>query len=385
MAQGGTDISAPPSFYRPELDALRFFAFLVVFVHHQPHLAPEGAQGALAWLGSAQSAGKFGVSLFFVLSSYLITELLLRELRAFGALDVKAFLVRRTLRIWPLYFFVLLVAQPLVHLLNPEDAMLGSQRLAFLAFLGNWVCIFLWMPHSFVNVLWSVSVEEQFYLVWPFLLRKARSLVPLALGCLALAWLTRVVLVLRGAPEYDTWLNSFVHLDSIALGALCSVWLPRSGQRRLSGVTAGLGFLAGWLIWVAAEHWLDTFGPTSLALYPLVSVGAVMMLLSVTLYPWRKVPSQLLYLGRISYGLYVFHTLGIGIVWKLMALRSSRLQAVVGPFDRNFEWLVYAVASLALTVLLAGASYRWLEAPFLTWKRRFARIRSGAGEAAVAV
>lgn len=369
-------MSKPQPFYRPELDGLRFFAFLFVFFCHQPRLIPEGATGVLAWVASAQEAGKFGVNLFFVLSSYLITELLLREMRAFENLDVKAFLVRRALRIWPLYFFALCLLQPLVHLVDPTDDMLWSQRLAFLAFLGNWACIFIWMPHSFVNILWSVSVEEQFYIVWPFLIRKTRSLVPLALGCLALAWLTRIVLVLLKAPEMAFWVNSFVQLDSIALGALSCVWLSRNGHLRISGRIAGSVFLGGWLLWVGCQHWLASYGPGSLLLYPLVAFGAVMMLAAAVLYPWGRIPSPLIYLGRISYGLYVFHTLAIGILWRLMALRSHRLQEVVGPIDRHLEWTVYAFASLALTMLMAGVSYRWLESPFLALKKRFTRIPS---------
>jgi peptidoglycan/LPS O-acetylase OafA/YrhL len=112
------------AFYRPELDALRFFAFLYVFISHAFSLAPDhyisaglSAEAAL-WLARAVAVGGFGVGLFFVLSSYLITELLIREYNRTGKLDVRSFYIRRALRIWPLYFFFLI----LVYLAIPQNS-----------------------------------------------------------------------------------------------------------------------------------------------------------------------------------------------------------------------------------------------------------------------
>src|SRR5579859_4496379 len=100
-------LSAKPSFYRPELDVLRFFAFLAVFVYHTlyvplDHLVGRGVPTWFAQLQvSISRAGAYGVDLFFALSAYVITELLLREKAHRGTLDVKAFYIRRILRIWP--------------------------------------------------------------------------------------------------------------------------------------------------------------------------------------------------------------------------------------------------------------------------------------------
>ena len=104
----GLESSAPKTFYRPELDGLRFFAFLAVYVNHTVIFGVTGHhQSVPDWvahgMGVLGTAGSFGVDLFYVLSSYLTTELLLRERRVRGALDVRAFYVRRVLRIWPLY------------------------------------------------------------------------------------------------------------------------------------------------------------------------------------------------------------------------------------------------------------------------------------------
>lgn len=127
------DAVSPPaprrrSFYRPELDILRFFAFLAVFLYHFTRpvelYVQHGIPRVIAALGNGLiQGGVFGVDLFFVLSAYLITELLLREKDECGSLDVRGFYLRRILRIWPLYFFYIGVApdpdlqpQPRVHL-----------------------------------------------------------------------------------------------------------------------------------------------------------------------------------------------------------------------------------------------------------------------------
>src|SRR5947207_1159181 len=96
-----------PRFYRPELDGLRFFAFLAVYINHTLLLDPARGELWKRALGSIGTAGAFGVDLFFALSAYLITELLLREQKARGRIDVPAFYLRRMLRIWPLYFVFL--------------------------------------------------------------------------------------------------------------------------------------------------------------------------------------------------------------------------------------------------------------------------------------
>jgi len=105
-----------PSFYRPELDVLRFFAFLAVYVchavsHRLNYFAGDYVSSSvyLPWITVAR-AGSYGVDLFFVLSAYLITELLIREKKECGALDVRSFYIRRILRIWPLYFFFIAIA-----------------------------------------------------------------------------------------------------------------------------------------------------------------------------------------------------------------------------------------------------------------------------------
>ncbi len=152
----------PTRFHRPELDVLRFGAFLLVFLHHAlPHDTasyvglPHFAAQTLAAIGRA---GALGVDLFFALSSYLITELLLREHRATTRIDVRAFYVRRILRIWPLYFLALIILAPLMRLIDPGDSMPATYTAAFALLAGNWACAFGGYPASSFALLWSVSI-----------------------------------------------------------------------------------------------------------------------------------------------------------------------------------------------------------------------------------
>jgi peptidoglycan/LPS O-acetylase OafA/YrhL len=194
---------APPArterFYRPELDALRFFAFLGVFVFHAAPRTMDfyNAAGYPHWLSNvlipAFGAGAYGVDLFFALSAYLITSLLLRERAATGAVDLRGFYLRRILRIWPLYLcfvaFAAVAAKVLPWQNLPMRYVVGYSLLA-----GNWVYAFYGLPASFATPLWTVSIEEQFYLAWPLALRKAslRIMATMAVALLVIANAWRV-------------------------------------------------------------------------------------------------------------------------------------------------------------------------------------------------
>ncbi len=195
------------AFYRPELDVLRFGAFLLVFLSHafgRIHLISYG--------------GGYGVDVFFALSSYLITTLLLAEKERTGTIRAKDFYIRRGLRIWPLYFVFLLLIVPLSHFALHDH--LNRKYLALFAIgLGNWACVFWGFPSSIAAPLWSVSVEEQFYGVWPFVAKRFFRHIPaLACALLLVANASRVWLVTHGASHTAVWCNTLARLDPIAGG-----------------------------------------------------------------------------------------------------------------------------------------------------------------------
>ena len=373
-------VATPPAraerFYRPELDALRFFAFLGVFIFHAAPRSMEfySVAGYPHWLSSLLisifGAGAYGVDLFFALSAYLITSLLLRERAATGALDLRGFYVRRILRIWPLYLaFVAFAAifaalVPGQHL--PMKYVVGYSLLA-----GNWVYAFYGLPASFATPLWTVSIEEQFYLAWPLALRKssARTMAAMAFGLLIIANAWRVWLAATAAPAERIEYNTFTRLDPIALGILIALFghkLP--SLTRLWRVALLAGGVATWIAVFAftVTGKAPTVTTWRMALgHPFTALASVAVLLSVlgSQNSFLRNPT-LLYLGKISYGLYVLHEFA-----HFCAMRLAPASTPIGVVGQS-------VVGLALTVVLAAASYRWLESPFLRLKERFAHVQS---------
>jgi peptidoglycan/LPS O-acetylase OafA/YrhL len=336
-------------YYRPELDILRFFAFLLVFLSH----AVAGTAPPL--LVAVAAGGAFGVDLFFALSSFLITTLLLREQQAGGTIDVASFYLRRILRIWPLYFAFLLIVVPLVRYVLPDDNMPLKYAVAFALLAGNWACVLWGYPHTVAGPLWSVSIEEQFYLSWPLILsRWIRHLAAVAITLLAVSFITRFWLVFHGAIHPQIWCNTLARLDPIACGTLLAVYADRKDIALSRGVRIAL-LLFGFAVLTAAGRYGDFVGIRALITFPVIAVACVALILGTL---GMQIPSRhssiaraLTYLGRISYGLYVFHLLFIYLFGG-------------------------ALAALLATIAVAAASYHFFERPFLRLKARFARIAS---------
>jgi peptidoglycan/LPS O-acetylase OafA/YrhL len=359
-------------YYRPELDVLRFFAFFMVFLSHvvpgdlaffaEAHIPSRVADLII----SMSAGGAFGVDLFFTLSSFLITTLLLREKEAYGEINVASFYVRRTLRIWPLYFVFLLIIAPAVQYIVPDESMSLKYILAFALLAGNWACVFWGYPHSVSAPLWSVSIEEQFYLSWPLILRRwADHLVIVALALLVVSCITRVYLTVQGAVHPQIWCNSLARLDPFACGALLAVYTQRKSialSPRLRIILLCFAFA----VLTAVGHYEDFSGTKSLITYPAVTIACIALIVSILgmqMKPGTLLVRTFSYLGRISYGLYVFH-------W--MFIVSLGVPLAHEPFAR----LSRAMAALIVTIATAAGSYHFMEKPFLQWKEKFARIKS---------
>ena len=369
-------------FYRPELDSLRFFAFLGVFVFHVVPNEPQFYQthqllppAVIPLICAVSSAGAYGVDLFFALSAYLITTLLIREEEVRGTIDTQAFYVRRILRIWPLYFFFIAVAA-LVPLWDRTQHLSWPYVAGYLLLSGNWLYVLLGLPHSVAGPLWSVSIEEQFYLVWPLALRylSRRQLKFVVIGLLVLANLVRAYLVfshsLGAAVEY----NTFARIDPIALGILVAYFLG-SGAPSLSLFSRFALAVASLVVWCLVAAFTTLNAQTEVAPVmgtllgrPLVALGAAGLLIAALGAPAvgarALTNSWLTYLGRISYGLYVYHAVGLLVAWHLFRGNSVKVYAA------------YALTGFGLTVCFSAISYRWLESPFLKMKERFAVVHS---------
>jgi peptidoglycan/LPS O-acetylase OafA/YrhL len=381
QTEAGAAAGAKSRYYRPELDALRFFAFLSVFLFHGLG-GTEFTHSAGAHLSSLakpvfKESCRFGLSLFFFLSSYLITTLLRLEKEKTGTIHLQKFYLRRLLRIWPLYFaYILLVC--LLHNLAPGFAIHPLQIGLMLIFSGNWYYVWFGFPLSVLDHLWSISVEEQFYLLFPsaFLRASPRLLRQGSLFLCGLALVVTFVLLLHGTPAYLLWTNSFVEALFFGAGAYFASRHGLKQQKKhtasaLLSIFAGLGmWLASGAMWVSAETFLvrpfpQPFSHAALGtgVYLVVAVGCALILRGFLHLPLVFLPRPLIYLGKISYGLYVFH---------MIMLALSRV-LVVRMIHIPGEELLLA---LLITIGVATLSYEYFEKPFLRLKKRFEVVRT---------
>lgn len=342
------------------LDGLRFLCITLVIWHHTPiwtELSPIFF-----------SRGHTGVDFFFVLSGFLITTLLLREDDRTGTINLKGFYWRRILRIVPIYFLVVIVAAAYEILVRGETFALNLLPYYFL-FLSNFIAV----EHiGFLDPTWSLSVEEQFYLVWPALLLflPRRWLVP-ALVVL-ISWNVAVALDvfdLIGITALEVGLLSFgirgPTYAPILMGALIAVLLHhRSGFALLSGLTRAK--LAPWALLIGLGLAYALL-PDILRGWPNLVVHTLMCLMLTSLVvredngmagllQWRPIAR----VGQISYGMYLYHLFALALV--------SKAFSVAGVF--HFGWWGVLVAYFCVTIVISEISFRTFEAYFMGLRKR---------------
>jgi len=376
------------------LDGVRGIAILVVVLHNLTLEDLAAPNAPLRLLRVLTAVGWSGVTLFFALSGYLITSILLRTRER--PRYFRNFFARRVLRILPLYY----VALVLVLVLAPRVLTLPGwfldetkHQIWFWFYLSNWV-LPLGLGIGVLNHFWSLAVEEQFYLAWPFVVRyvTARRLAMLCVGLAVLALASRVAIRATGfvsAVANYSWTTS--RIDGLALGALVAVLadnpravavIERWRGRLLVAVAVAVLGLAGASGGFGRHHPLvDTIG------YSVLAVGAALLVSLAVRANARKSGvaygifsnAGLRWLGRYSYGIYVFH----GIL------------CLIGPAYVPEKWMHptktlpylavaygYIAIMATISLALAYASFHLMEKRFLAMKRWFAP--DGGGAAAVA-
>src|ERR1700677_3780563 len=360
-------------FYRPGLDILRALAFFLVFIAHGlvSHLDKQ------TQIGGIGRAGEFGVCIFFFLSSYLITELLLREKRDTGTILIPAFYVRRILRIWPLYF-AMIAASCLYGLFVPAHAVSIAWTISLLLLVTNWYTAGHGYPPGFLFPLWSISLEEQFYLLWPWLVKYLSNGGLLAIASLLLgaAYLTLALLLgQKQTADPAIWANSLVQFQFFALGTMAAIWLRGRVPHLAKPLRWGL-FFAGLLAMRAAQAAVFAHDP-SLAhdfahiapRFLVALVGCLCLFFSLLPLTAGRVQKPFIYLGKISYGLYVYHVPWLGAARHILELFAGNLS----PLASQLCTMAIALPGAIVTGML---SYHYLESPFLRFKKRYTMVRS---------
>lgn len=374
--------------YRPELDAVRFCAFLLVFFSH---ILPRGVDQwdialcarlkpfQLHLLTAVGDSCGMGLCLFFALSAYLITTLLLQEREIAGQISIPRFYIRRVLRIWPLYLFGLAIGLTL-SIIHHASNYVGF--VWFLFFAGN---IYDLIFHGLANpmdILWSISVEEQFYLVWPMAMRwlSKRVLIAAALLFVIAANITLFVLGNRHVEtDLSVWQNTFVQFEMFAVGILLALWKRTFNCNALLGTVLITAAPLLWYLACFAFHAKQmpseghaVSGPTLMGGYALIALGCGCILSGFCFLGPSRMPRWAVDLGRISYGLYVFHTLALvatqHAIWLLVGRTGLRAYLIT--------FFLEIPITLAITIAAAKLSYRFLEKPFLRLKTRFETVHS---------
>lgn len=371
-------------FYLPQLDGLRFLAFLLVFIHHYPSAGALFNPSSIPyWLAEKfHLFGWIGVDIFLCLSSFLLTSLLIMEHRRTGSLSIKQFFIRRALRIWPLYYLIIFLAFavfPFLKFLTPafhtEAYHLALQHHLFplTIFLGNFSYAYFTQSLTLpIAPLWTVSLEEQFYIFWPIflfiLLPRNKKWFFIALGGLVLLSVGVRYYILANAIPYPTiWVFSLGRLDPFALGALVSyIYLnPKFKPRPFLALCLALALFgllmrsSGFGVNNSAWHLLVADLAGSLLIYAAVYSQRFGKMLALKPLPW---------LGKISFGLYIFHDMVISALHG-QALANWHMQSI-------YTWLIAFTLTFLITVLCATFSYYGFEKHFLKLKTRYTVIAS---------
>jgi len=355
--------------YFPELDGLRFFAFLLVFIHHHSLFAK------IPYLSILNTNGWIGVDLFFALSAFLFTKLLIAEYNKTKTISFKKFYIRRIFRIWPIYFLFIGFSVALYFFIKGSiENSIGIRIIGLFTFSDNiMTAIYGYNPMPYVAHLWTITYEEQFYIFIPIIiLLLVRSSVKTKLISLISVFILfnviRFALIANKVPHPAIWVLPITHFESIVLGIAIGFGGFDILLKRIKPLLVGLiGIIFFVLLCFLPNinnisNWLNVS-------YSFVGISTSMVLFSVSNSNClKKIFSRELFvfLGKRSYGLYLYHLLGNGVaayIIKHITILPSNLLA-------SFLY------SLTFTIIVSIISYKIVETPFLKWKKKFEVIIS---------
>lgn len=368
-----------PSIYFPSLNGIRALAALSVMVYHIEQVKYRNEVYNFFEFGFVSKLGSLGVTLFFVLSGFLITYLLYRERESSSTVNIKYFYVRRILRIWPLYFFIILVS--LGYNLWQDDwnyhyDFFVTRLTLFTFFLSN-VCFLLYSHGGFPSQLWSVSSEEQFYLIWPHLIRyrffdKVKNLIILVVLISTLRGILYYLdayydFSFKGIDLYNLgWrFLTLFRVDCMAVGAI-GAFVLFNQQRYTKLLTLiysknlQVANIICLVVVLSIESNIDIFTNTiTAALFAIIIVNAAANSRSII----NLENSVFNSLGKISYGIYVYHPLIVTMISNYFLQK--------GWFMTPVSYVLHSMGIFIVTIIISYLSYVLLESPFLKLKFKY--------------
>lgn len=341
--------------YHKELDGIRAIAvFMVIFFHFffELNLPP--------FLTKIANFGRTGVSLFFVLSGFLITRILIATKDSPNYFS--SFYIRRSLRIFPLYYFFLALIFIILPLISGKPFAPFNLQIYNWTYLQNFALAFRW-PNVSPRHLWSLSVEEHFYLFWPLLiyLLSIRKIVFASVLIVAMAFVVKYFMIKH---DYIPYYFTFARIDELAMGAILAVLEIKNklndknaNNFLLISVILAIPTIALLAIFTDMDNVIIQIVKYNLLVFTfLCFVGYVISLREANWVKRFLGTKPMVFSGKISYGLYMYHPLCIAAIWSVFPKMNLAL---------NF------VLAVGFTFLVASASYYLIELNFLKLKRFF--------------
>ncbi|MDQ6812825.1 MAG: acyltransferase [Bacteroidota bacterium] len=377
-------VKTKTDFYLPNLNSLRAIAAIMVVISHIEQ------RSRAVWGGRLQLhlVGRVGVVVFFTLSGFLITYLLLKEKELTQHIAFKKFYLRRALRIWPLYFFLLLFIYVIVQSVFPQLSALTLRQTRVssiclnLLFLTN-ITFILKLTPFIITPVWSIGIEEQFYLFWPWIVKTTKGT---AMKLIA------VVIFLMPVFRFAANLGGkMLHSETLRIISKI-IATTKFDLMAVGGIIAYLGYykritiskktIKATMLQSAAIQWISIAGFFLCLSLVILQVNPEFQLYPISIFTGIIIYNLALnkqsvirletgagnYLGKISYGLYLLHMPIIFLAYHFLGGFFKSLPVVT-------ERLVSYLVVIGGTILTAAISYRFLESPFLKMKFKFSYLK----------
>ncbi|MCO6499218.1 MAG: acyltransferase [Vicingus serpentipes] len=357
--------------YLPGLNGIRAIAAVIVLIFHIDifissfHIEPLG-------YGSNGMAG-YGVVLFFVLSGFLITYLMMHEKEKFQKVNLPKFYIRRILRIWPIYYLVIF-STFLIFYINPEIIKFSQNKIIesfiFYTLLASNIGYGLGIGSLAIRPLWSVGVEEQFYAFWPFLVNKSKNILKTLIGVIIIYLIFKISSKFIH-PKIFT-IISLSRFDCMALGGI-GAYLYFTKSKLLNYVYHPITQINSWAVLIVSIIYKP------LELLPIIdkeihSIFYLMIILNVSTNPKSiiKLENKVFdFIGKISYGIYVYHMF-------ILVILSYILTEIIHyqPTSSIIDYVLIYVLMITCTFTLATLSFNYFERFFLKRKKKYMKIAS---------
>jgi peptidoglycan/LPS O-acetylase OafA/YrhL len=365
--------------YFKGLNSLRFYAAFAVVIHHMEQFKSIVKIKNFYYTPLIHNMGGLGVTFFFVLSGFLLTYLMLNEKQEFKKIDIKKFYMRRILRIWPLYFIIIFIS----FYIFPEffnfsaigfnmDLVNGNIIILFLLMMAN-VALIAYGPILGAEPLWSVSSEEHFYMVWPWMFNWAKINFRNVFILILTFNIIKVILYLVSIRYTQIWAQntlyylSMFRIDCMLVGALGAITIFSKRYAVLKLVYSRPIQISSFVFILMVYKNVTFFLFTDL----IYSIFFVVIILNIATNQKGIVKLDYKiteYLGKISYGIYLYHSLIIALL-----LRYYFHNHLIGIKNNIFFMVIISIA----VIIISTISYYLIEKPFLTLKLKYSKVYSG--------